>query len=79
MSYEYQILGHSINTMGKENLQGWLNALGVVGWRLVFFHPDEDTPVIFERKIEANQKLRDIQLGKESADNDGKKTENKGD
>lgn len=73
MPYEYDVRAHTVKTMGHQSLQEWLNEMGATGWRLVSFHSEIDTPIIFERKIEANQKLRDIQLGKENQDDDGKK------
>ena len=65
MPYEYEVHGHSANTMGKQNLCDWLNEMGAKDWRLVCFNPDIDTPIIFERKIEINKNLRALQLGQE--------------
>jgi len=61
MPYEYEVHQHSINTMGQ-NLKEWLDKMGQNNWRLVSYHPDIGAPIIFEREIEVNQKLRKIQL-----------------
>jgi len=63
MPYEYEIHGHSAMTMNLADLKEWLDAMGAKGWRLVTFHPDIDTSIIFERKIEINETLRNAQLG----------------
>ena len=75
MPYEYEVHGHSATTMGKQNLEKWLCQMGAKNWRLVGFDPSIDSPIIFERKIEANQKLRDMQLGKEVDADDRTETE----
>ena len=79
MPYEYELYAHTAKTVGKENLQEWLCEMGAKNWRLVSFDAEIDQPIIFERKIEASPKLRNIQLGKEIAKDDGKNTETKGD
>lgn len=66
MPYEYEVKAHTVRTIGHQSLQEWLNEMGATGWRLVAFHSDTGAPIIFERKIEVNQKLRDVQLGKEN-------------
>ena len=79
MSYEYEVHGHSANTMGKQALQKWLCEMGAKNWRLIGFNPSIESPIIFERKIEINREMRDKQLGKEENDDDGKESETKGD
>jgi hypothetical protein len=84
MSYEYivqQVIIPTEDFLGGA-LPEWLNTLGADNWRVVQL---KDGPVkgedsimfmgVFERKIETNQKLRNMQLGKETDDNDGKKAE----
>ena len=88
MPYEYIV--QQVIIPNEDFLAGalpeWLNTLGAHNWRVVQLKDgpvkDEDSIMfmgVFERKIEVNQKLRDMQLGKEDDDNDGKKDETKGD
>ena len=87
MPYEYivqQVIIPNVDFLDGA-LPEWLNTLGADDWRVVQL---KDGPVegedsimfmgVFERKIEVNQKLRDKQLGKEIANDDGKKAETEG-
>ena len=60
----------------KDNFMVMLNERGSRDWRPIWI--DEFFGCIFERKIEVNQKLRNKQLGKEIANDDGKKAETEG-
>jgi len=68
MPYEYKIVRSPINTIADDEFEAWLNKLGAKNWRLIRIgladiHKFNLNKVsIFERKIEINQKLRDMQI-----------------
>lgn len=95
MPYEYQVFYREFEEdplapkgdlkIEYDTLLDWLNELGAQDWRLVKLLPEWCGHVsgIFERKIEVNPKLRDIQLGiepeteKENEPDDGKQSTGK--
>lgn len=85
MPYEYKIDRIGGNTSADEEMEKHFNQWGAQNWRIVrvgfelVAEYELNHATIYEREIEANQKLRDIQLGKEITNDDREKTETKGD
>lgn len=83
MPYEYQVFDREFiedplaskgePKIPRDVLLTWVNELGAKDWRLVYFFPEWCgwASALFEREIEVNRKLRDIQLGKKEKTDGG--------